>query len=108
MSASGVLYVGMGPPNTVRIDVTKTAEDLDFVPADVTSATIEVTMSDRTTASWAATVSNVTSAGLRASHTLATSDVTTAGVIRAWVKMNVPGGWVRSESVTILALNPGE
>jgi len=102
------LYVGMGPPNTIRLDVSKATDDTDFVPGDVTGASIEVTRSDGTTASWTASVSNVTSTGLRVSYVLATSDVTVSGPMRVWVKLLVPSGWVRTETSTVLALKASE
>lgn len=90
------LYVGMAAPNAVRVRVDKAAGDTDYDPTAVTTATIEVTRPDGTTASWSTTLSSVSASGLTAAHTLAGGDLTVSGDYSYYVKLNVPSGWTRT------------
>mgnify|MGYP000308222165 CR=1 FL=1 len=96
------LYVGMGPPNAVRVRVDKAADDTDYDPTAVTTATIEVTRPDGTSLSMSTSLSSVSASGLTVTHTLATGDLTVSGDYSFYVKLNVPSGWLRTVKRTFL------
>lgn len=90
-------YVGMGPPNTGGYYVPKRAQDVDFSPLAVVSATIEIVRSNGTSASLACTLVNQTANGCGVSHAFQVGDLTVPGPYRVWVKFVTAGGSLRTD-----------
>ena len=92
----------MGAPNAIRMRVDKLSDDFDFDPTAVTSAEFVAVKPNGSASNWVATLSEQTAAGVTATYTLDSADLSVDGLWRLWLKMFVPSGWIRTNSVQVI------
>jgi hypothetical protein len=96
------LHAGDVAPHVVAMDIVPGSSGLDL--STVTVVVIKAQRPDGTILSWSTALTDQTTTTLTATHTLAagTSEISEAGTWRFYALMTVPGGYLRTETVSEL------
>lgn len=90
------LHVGDSTPEAFTAIVPAGASGFNLMT--VVSAEIHVQKQDGSIAVWPGTITSQTAGSLTVTYAYQTGDITQSGNWKAYVRMTVPGGWIRSET----------
>jgi hypothetical protein len=85
------LYVGMGPPNVIRVIVAASVDFDPLVAATASAIDFMATSPAGVAKTWSATATSSSASQIEVEHTLSPSDLDEAGDWRLWVRFTLPG-----------------
>ena len=97
--STATFYQGMGPPYVVAVTVPATSE---FVPTACTGAVFHVTNPNGVSLEWTPEITSTSSSALTLEYSLQTTDLNLLGTWKFWVECDVPGGSIRTQSISFI------